>query len=86
MLLDVDRPRRLQAEREGRGAAAEVEGVLRVGVHVELTLAVGGDGDRQLLVDGEVAIGMLRQTPAGRDDLVRALEHAVSRRTGVAAS
>lgn len=36
------------------------------------------------LVPREDALALLRRTPAGREDLLRALEHALSRRTGTA--
>ena len=38
------------------------------------------------LVTSDAAIAMLRATPAGRDDLLRALEQALSRRSGMVAS
>jgi HD domain len=38
------------------------------------------------LVTSDSAVAQLRGTPAGRDDLIRALEHALSRRTGAIAS
>ena len=38
------------------------------------------------LVASDAAIAMLRATPAGRDDLLRALEQALSRRSGMVAS
>ena len=36
------------------------------------------------LVDRQEALALLRGTPAGREDLIRALEHALSLRTVVA--
>ena len=41
-----------------------------------------GTPDGVVLTDDE-AVARLRRTPAGRDDLLRALEQALSRRAGV---